>query len=93
MRHGLMGYIGDDPNCYGRGVGISWKLVNEILMPAEHPRAWKVSAGQAMRIIAVEGPQCGDLAVFNAHYNKETYSAPTFPTCGTATWARGTFAT
>ena len=54
---------------------MSWKLVNEILVPAEHGRAWRVNAGQAMRLIAIAGPQCGDLAVFNAHYYKESYSA------------------
>ena len=52
-----------------------WQLVKEILVPTEHGRAWKVEAGQTMRIIAIDGPQCGDLAVFNAHYHKETYSA------------------
>ena len=52
-----------------------WQLVNEILVPTEHGRAWRVEAGQTMRIIAIDGPQCGDLAVFNAHYYQETYSA------------------
>ena len=54
---------------------MAWKLVNEILVPAEQGRAWEVEAGQLMRIIAIEGPQCGDLAVYNAHYYKEAYSA------------------
>ena len=52
---------------------MSWKLVNEILIPAEHGRAWRVNAGQTMRIINTEGPQVGDLAVFNAHDYTEIY--------------------
>ena len=51
------------------------KLVDEILVPAEYGRAWKVSSGQRMRVIAIDGPQVSDMAVFNAHYYKETYSS------------------
>ena len=51
------------------------RKVREILVPAEHGRAWVLNAGQTLRVIAIEGPQCGDLAVFNAHYYRETYSA------------------
>ena len=52
---------------------MSWKLVNEIAVPAEHGRGWRLNAGQKMRIIAVEGPQVGDLAIFNAHDYGEIY--------------------
>ena len=52
---------------------MSWKLIDEILVPAEHGRGWRLNAGQKMRIIAIEGPQVGDLAVFNAHDYGEIY--------------------
>ena len=53
------------------------KLVQEILVPAEYGRAFRVDKGQTMRIIAIEGPQVGDLAAFNAHNYREFYD-PTF---------------
>ena len=54
---------------------MAWKLVNEIIVPAEYGRAWTVNAGQTMRIIAIDGGQCGDLAVFNAYNYRDTYAA------------------
>ena len=56
---------------------MAWKLVQEILVPAEYGRAWRLKVGQTMRLIAVDGPQVGDLAVFNAHNYREFYD-PTF---------------
>ena len=52
---------------------MSRKLVDEIMVPAEHARAFHVKSGQTMRIIAVEGPQVGEVAIFNAHNYKEVY--------------------
>ena len=49
------------------------ELVKEVLVPAMHGEAWTVDKGQTMRIIAVEGPQVGDLIAFNAHDHKESY--------------------
>ena len=52
---------------------MSRKLVDEIMVPAEHARAFHVNSGQIMRIIAVEGPQVGNVAVFNAHNYRDVY--------------------
>ena len=52
---------------------MSRELVQEILVPAMYGRAWHVNKGQSMRIIAVDGPQVGDLIAFNAHDYKESY--------------------
>ena len=49
------------------------KLVKELLVPAEHGKAWRVDKGQILRIIAIDGPQVGDLATFNAHNYREVY--------------------
>jgi uncharacterized protein YcgI (DUF1989 family) len=52
---------------------MSKKLLTEIVVPAEHGAAYVVKKGQTQRIIAIEGPQVGDMAVFNEHYHKEVY--------------------
>ncbi len=51
------------------------KIVSELMVPAEYARAFRVDRGQTMRIIAVDGPQVGDMTVYNAHNYKEAYSA------------------
>ena len=48
-------------------------LVDEIIIPAEHGRAFRVYQAQTMRVIAVDGPQVGDMVVFNAHDYRQTY--------------------
>ena len=52
---------------------MSRKLVDEIMVPAEHARAFHVNSGQIMRIIAVEGRQVGNVAVFDAHNYRDVY--------------------
>ena len=54
---------------------MSGKLLQEILVPAEYGRAFRVDKGQTMRIIAIDGPQVGDMTVYNAHNYRERYSA------------------
>ena len=49
------------------------RLVNELTVPAEHGRAWTVDKGQTLRLIAIDGPQVGDMAIFNAHDLREKY--------------------
>jgi len=49
------------------------KLVKEFTVPAEHGLAWEVKKDQLMRLVAIEGPQVGDMAIFNAHNLRETY--------------------
>ena len=48
-------------------------LVEEIHIPKEHAMAFKVSTGQIMRVIEIEGLQCADIAMFNAHNYQERY--------------------
>ena len=52
---------------------MAWKLLTEFIIPAEYGKAFRVVKGQSVRITAVEGPQVGDLAVFNAHDYTEIY--------------------
>ncbi len=47
------------------------RLVEEILIPAEHGAAYHVKKGQTQRVIMVDGPQVGDWTCFNAHNLKE----------------------
>ena len=49
------------------------KLAEEIHIPKEHARAFQVGTGQTMRLIEIEGLQCADVAIFNAHNYRETY--------------------
>ena len=48
-------------------------LLEEIHIPKEHARAFQVQTGQTMRLIEIEGLQCADVAIFNAHNYRETY--------------------
>ena len=52
---------------------MSQKLVSEILVPPNYARAFHVNSGQTLRIIAIEGPQTGNVAVFNAHNHRDVY--------------------
>jgi uncharacterized protein YcgI (DUF1989 family) len=40
-------------------------LIESFVIPIRTGRAWKVRAGQVFRIVAVEGPQVGDLNLWN----------------------------
>ena len=52
------------------------KLIEEISIPAEQGKAFKVYWGQTLRVITAEGPQVADIAFFNAHDYSDTYDAP-----------------
>jgi uncharacterized protein YcgI (DUF1989 family) len=41
--------------------------VSELIVPARDGRAFDVPAGHLFRIVGVDGPQVGDLNLFNAH--------------------------
>ena len=58
------------------GGKLAKKLIDQIFIPAEHGKAFKVYMGQTLRVIAIEGPQVGDMALFNARNYKETYDSP-----------------
>ena len=45
--------------------------VERFTIPIRTGRAWRVPAGHIFRIVAVEGPQVGDLNLWNAHNPRE----------------------
>jgi uncharacterized protein YcgI (DUF1989 family) len=48
-------------------------LVSELVVPPRDARAFFVPAGHLFRIVSVEGPQVGDLNVWNAHDLSERF--------------------
>jgi len=48
-------------------------LVSELLIPPRDARAFTVPSGHFFRIISVEGPQVGDLNLWNAHDLSERF--------------------
>lgn len=51
------------------------KVVDQFVIPKKSARAFAVSKGQILRIIAIEGPQVSDINAFNLHDLKECFSA------------------
>ena len=49
------------------------KLVQELIVPVERGIAYRVNRGQIQRVIMIDGPQVGDMAVFNADNHRETF--------------------
>ena len=47
------------------------RLVESFVIPIRTGRAWKVPAGHVFRIVAVEGPQVGDLNLWNLDNPRE----------------------
>jgi uncharacterized protein YcgI (DUF1989 family) len=47
------------------------RIVESFVIPIRSGRAWEVPAGYVCRIIVVEGPQVGDLNVWNRHNPRE----------------------
>jgi uncharacterized protein len=61
-----------------------WQQVAEVLVPAREARCFDVPAGHFFRITSVEGPQVGDLNLWNAHdLNERFYSGKTRALHGT----------
>jgi uncharacterized protein YcgI (DUF1989 family) len=52
-------------------------LIQELFVPAEGGLAYLVRQGQIQRIIMIDGPQVGDMAIFNAQNYKETFDPDT----------------
>ncbi|KAK1990428.1 hypothetical protein LX36DRAFT_647867 [Colletotrichum falcatum] len=50
-------------------------LLEEFTLPIRSGRAWKAPAGSIVRISTPEGPQVGDLNVWNAHNPRERFWA------------------
>ncbi len=47
------------------------ELVDSFVIPIRSGRAWTVPAGHVFRIVTVEGPQVGDLNLWNRHNPRE----------------------
>jgi uncharacterized protein YcgI (DUF1989 family) len=47
------------------------RLVESFTIPIRSGRAWTVPAGHVFRIVTVEGPQVGDLNIWNRHNARE----------------------
>jgi uncharacterized protein YcgI (DUF1989 family) len=47
------------------------RLVEQFIIPIRTGRAWKVPAGHVFRITTPEGPQVGDLNIWNQHNPRE----------------------
>jgi uncharacterized protein len=47
------------------------RRIEEFVIPIRTGRAWKVPAGHVFRIVTVEGPQVGDLNLWNLHNPRE----------------------
>lgn len=50
-----------------RAVRDGWEMIDEVLVPARDAACFNVPAGCFFRIISVDGPQVGDLNLWNAH--------------------------
>lgn len=51
------------------------RLVEEFEVPVRSGRAWQVPAGHVVRLTVTEGPQVGDLNVWNLHNPRERFWA------------------
>src|SRR6185369_3434782 len=48
-------------------------LVSETIVPPREARTFTVPAGHLFRIVSIEGPQVGDLNLWNAHDLSERF--------------------
>ena len=66
-----------DRDFYGR-IGTDTerrKLVDSFVIPIRSGRAWEVPAGHVCRILTIEGPQVGDLNLWNLYNPREHFWA------------------
>jgi uncharacterized protein YcgI (DUF1989 family) len=47
------------------------RLIDKLVVPIRSGRAWHVPAGHVFRIVTIDGPQVGDLNIWNAHNPRE----------------------
>ena len=47
------------------------RLIEQLVVPIRSGRAWRVPAGHVFRIVTIDGPQVGDLNIWNAHNPRE----------------------
>lgn len=67
-----------------RAVREDWTLVERVTVPAREAACFHAPAGHFVRILSVEGPQVGDLNLFNAaDLTERFFSGKTRALCGT----------
>ena len=49
----------------------SRRLIEQLVVPIRSGRAWRVPAGHVFRIVTIDGPQVGDLNIWNWHNPRE----------------------
>jgi uncharacterized protein len=50
-----------------------WTKTSDIIIPPREARCFTVAAGHFFRIVSIEGPQVGDLNLWNAHDHSERF--------------------
>src|ERR1700756_920656 len=50
-----------------------WTKTNEVIVPPRDARSFTVPAGHFFRIVSIEGPQVGDLNLWNASDARERF--------------------
>jgi uncharacterized protein YcgI (DUF1989 family) len=70
-------YTGDGIPAYDaafyRNVRSGMSKISEVIVPPRDARAFRVPAGHIFRIVSIEGPQVGDLNLWNAHDLSERF--------------------
>jgi uncharacterized protein len=56
-----------------RAARAGWRKVAEVIAPPREAATFEVSAGSFFRIVSIEGPQVGDLNLWNAHDLSERF--------------------
>jgi uncharacterized protein YcgI (DUF1989 family) len=65
------GALDVDKDLYERVAASEAELIDSFVIPIRTGRAWEVPAAHLCRIIAIEGPQVGDLNIWNRHNPRE----------------------
>lgn len=70
------GALDVDRDFYGRlGQPEGRELVDSFVIPIRSGKAWEVPAGHLCRLVTVDGPQVGDLNIWNRHNPRERFWA------------------
>ncbi|RBR12889.1 uncharacterized protein FIESC28_08380 [Fusarium coffeatum] len=64
-----------DKNLYSSIRDAERELIEEFTLPIRSGKAWKAPAGSIVKISTPEGPQVGDLNIWNAHNPRERFWA------------------
>lgn len=60
-----------DKSFYDRVREAKRELIDEVMVPLRDANTWEVKAGHIFRIKVIQGPQVGDLNIWNLHNPKE----------------------